>query len=49
MLNTRQNPQLGMELLRELHLKTLNDFASNMTMATNEAHSSLAKEADSMA
>ena len=30
MLNTGQHPQLGMELLRESRLKTLNDFASRM-------------------
>jgi len=49
MLNTGWNPWLGMELLRESHLKTLNDFASRMTAATNEALSALTKAADDMA
>ena len=42
MLDTRQYLRLGMELLRESHLETLNDFTSRMEEATEEAHSALA-------
>jgi len=49
MLDTGQNPQLGIELMRELHLETLNDFASQMEAATKEACSALAQAADNMA
>jgi len=42
-------PQLGMEPLRELHLKTLNNFASKMTKVMNEACSTLTKVVDNMA
>jgi len=44
MLNTRQHPQLGVELLRESHLETLNDFTSRMEKATEEAHSALTEQ-----
>jgi len=49
MMDTRQNPWLGIELLRELCLEALNDFASKMEAATKEAHSALARTADDMA
>ena len=49
MLNTRQHPQLGVELLRESYLETLNDFTSRMGKATDEAHSALTQVADDMA
>src|SRR5882724_114710 len=49
MLDTGQHPRLGVELLRESHLETLNDFASRMEKATEEAHSALAQAADDMA
>src|SRR5882724_6888778 len=48
MLNTRENPQLSMEPLKESYLK-LNDFTTRMTMATNKACSVLTKAADGMA
>jgi len=41
MLDTGQHPQLGVELLRESCLETLNDFASRMEKATEEARSAL--------
>jgi len=46
MMDTRQNPQLGIEPLRESCLETLNDFASRMEAATKEAYSALTKEPD---
>ena len=49
MMDTRQNLQLGIELLRESCLETLNDFATRMEAAMKEAHSSLTREADDMA
>ena len=49
MLDTRQHPQLGIELLRESRLETLNDFASRMEKATDEAHLALTRAADNMA
>src|SRR5882724_7281594 len=49
MKDTGQNPQLGIEPLRELHLKTLNDFTSRMEVATKEAHSALSQAVDDMA
>src|SRR5882724_10892363 len=49
MLDTGQHPQLGVELLRESHLETLNDFASRMGKAMDEAHSALTQVADDMA
>jgi len=42
MLNTGQNLQLGIKLLRESCLETLNDFTSQMEEAMKEAHSALA-------
>ena len=41
-----QNPQLGIEPLRESHLETLNDFTSRMEAATKEAHLALTRAAD---
>jgi len=41
MLNTGQHPRLGVELLRESRLETLNDFTSRMENATEEARSAL--------
>src|SRR5467141_2284247 len=49
MIDTGQNPRLGIELLRELCLEMLNDFADQMEMATKEARSALSKAADNMA
>src|SRR5467141_4440862 len=49
MMDTGQNPQLSIEPLRESHLETLNDFASQMEAAMNEAHSALSRVADDMA
>jgi len=49
MLDTGQHPRLSVEPLRESHLETLNDFASRMEMAMEEAHSALAQAADDMA
>src|SRR5882672_3687453 len=49
MMDTRQNPQLGIEPLRESHLETLNDFTSWMEAATKEAHLALSRTADDMA
>jgi len=41
MLDTRQNPQVSIEPLREYCLETLNDFASNIDATTKEACSIL--------
>jgi len=49
MLNTGQHPQLSVELLMESCLETLNDFASRMEKATDEACSALTWAADDMA
>jgi len=49
MLDTRQHPQLGVEPLRESCLETLNDFASRMAKATEEAHSALVQASNDMA
>src|SRR5882672_4834177 len=49
MMDTEQNPQLGIEPLRESHLETLNNFTSWMEAATKEAHSALSRAADDMA
>jgi len=48
MLDIGQNPQLGMEPLRELCLETLNNFTSRME-AGGRTCSALAKAADDMA
>src|SRR5882672_6769887 len=49
MMDTGQNPRLGIEPLRESRLETLNDFASRMDAAMKEAHSALSWAADDMA
>jgi len=49
MMDTRQNPQLGIEPLRESCLETLNDFAFRMEETIKEAHSALTRAADDMA
>src|SRR5882672_8786982 len=49
MMDTRQNPQLSIEPLRESHLETLNDFTSQMEVAVKEACSALSRAADDMA
>jgi len=49
MLDTRHNPQLSLEPLRESCLETLNDFTSKMDTVMQEAHSSLAQVANDMA
>jgi len=49
MMDTQQNPQFSIEPLRESHLKTLNDFASQMEAAMKEAHSALSRAVDNMA
>src|SRR5882724_601904 len=49
MMDTGQNPRLGIEPLRESRLETLNDFTSWMEAATKEAHSALSQAADDMA
>jgi len=41
MLDTGKHPWLSVEPLRESRLETLNDFASRMEKATDEAHSAL--------
>jgi len=48
-VQTGQNPQLGMEPLRESCLKTLNNFTSRMTVVTNEVSLALTKAMDDMA
>ena len=49
MLDTRQNPHLGIEPLRESHLEMLNNFASQMEAAMKEASSALPQAANHMA
>src|SRR5882724_11000186 len=49
MMDTGQNPQLGMEPMRESRLETLNDFTSRMEAAMKEACSALSQAADDMA
>src|SRR5882672_10509108 len=49
MMDTGQNPRLGIEPLRESRLETLNDFASRMDAATKEARSALFRAAGDMA
>src|SRR5882724_4830462 len=49
MLDTRQNPQISMELLKECGLETQNNFTSKMDTATQAAHSTLTQAADDMA
>src|SRR5882724_12581958 len=49
MLDTGQCPWLSVELLRESHLETLNNFTSRIELAMDEAHSALSQAADDMA
>ena len=49
MMDTGQNPQLGIEPLRDSHPETLNNFASRIEAATKEVCLSLARAADDMA
>src|SRR5882672_8144872 len=49
MMDTGQNPQLGIKPLGESCLETLNDFASWMEVAMKEACSALLREVDDMA
>src|SRR5882724_4270687 len=49
MMDTGQNPRLGIDLLRESHLETPNDFASIMEAPTKEGCSALTRETDDMA
>src|SRR5882724_13482481 len=49
MMDMGQNPQLGIEPLRESCLETLNDFSSQMEVATKEACLALSQVADDMA
>jgi len=48
-MDTGQNPQLGIEPLRESCLETLNNFASRIEVATKKVCSALARAADDMA
>ena len=48
-MDIRHNPWLGIKLLRESHLETLNVFASRMEVAMKEVHSALTRAADDMA
>ena len=49
MLDTRQNPRLGIEPLRKSHLETLNNSTSWMEAVTKEVHLALTRAADNMA
>ena len=49
MMDTSQNPQLGIDPLRESCLETLNNFASQMEAAMKEACSALSRVVDDMA
>jgi len=49
MMDTRQNPQLDIQLSRESHLETLTNFASRMEVAMKEMSSALTRAADDMA
>src|SRR5882724_3215369 len=49
MIDTGQQPWLGIEPLRESHLETLKDFTSRMNKATDEACLALSQAADDMA
>ena len=48
-MDTGQNLQLGIELLMESHLETLNDFTTRMEAAMKDVHSALTRAADDMA
>ena len=49
MLDTGQNPRLGFEPIHESQLESLDNFASRMAQATDEARAALVKAADDMA
>ena len=49
MLDAGQNPQLGFEPICESQLKSLDNFASRMAQATEEAQAALVKAANDMA
>ena len=49
MLDAGQNPRLGFKPIRESCLKSLDNFASRMAQATEEAQAVLVKAADDMA
>ena len=49
MLDAGQNPRLGFEPIRESRLESLDNFASRMAQATEEAWAALVKAADNMA
>jgi len=49
MLDTGQNPRLGFEPIHESRLESLDNFASRMAQATNEARAALVKAANDMA
>ena len=49
MLDTGQNPRLGVEPIHESQLETLDNFTSRMEQATKEACSALTKATDDMA
>ena len=49
MLDVGQNPQLGLEPIHESQLESLDNFASRMAQATEEAQAALVKAADNMA
>ena len=49
MLNAGQNPQLGFEPICQSCLESLDNFASRMAQATEEAQAVLVKAADDMA
>ena len=49
MLNMGQNPRLGFKPIHESRPKSLDNFASRMAQAMEEAQAALAKAADNMA
>ena len=49
MLDAGQNPRLGFEPIHESRLKSLDNFASRMAQATEEAQVALVKAANNMA
>ena len=49
MLDAGQNPRLGFEPIHESQLESLDNFASRMAWATEEARAALVKAANNMA
>ena len=49
MLNMDQNPRLGLEPIHESQLESLDNFASRMAQAMEEARAALVKAANDMA